>query len=167
MSNAMKLQGLHPAQRFMYEYGCFAAFWSNFDMMMEVAIWRLTRRTPIENCREVNRLTAGQKRRILTGLLIARNESAKMEALNKVFEIAQRNDWIHGHILNPNGDFSRLTLLRVTIDGCKFAVTNKDIDLNASPFGDFFDAWAEFEACFDSIKELGNQYITELQQPLP
>lgn len=67
--------------------------------------------------------------------------------------------------MNPNGDFSRLTLLRVTIEAGKINVTNNEIDLGASSFGDFYDAWAKTESAIESINELGSQYITEIQRP--
>ena len=160
----MSLNELPPAQRFMYEYGCFAAFWSNFDLMMEVAICDLSGRQAMENCRQVNPLTAGRKRQMLTDLLNARNEAAKLAALNKVFDVAERNNWIHGHILNPNGDFSKLTRLRVTINGASMTVSNFEISQNVSPFADFYTEWGEIESVFGLSKNRCNQYITDIQR---
>ena len=54
----------------MYEFGCFAAFWSNFELLMEVAIWKLTGRNARENCTLVNHETAGIKRGLLEELLV-------------------------------------------------------------------------------------------------
>ena len=65
----MALSQLTPAQRFMFEYGCFIAFWGNFEMYMEVVIWCLSNDDPIENCHKINKKTAGTKRKVLCRLL--------------------------------------------------------------------------------------------------
>ena len=44
----MAISQLAPAQRFMYEYGCFIVFWGNFEIYMETVIWRLSNDDPIE-----------------------------------------------------------------------------------------------------------------------
>jgi nicotinamide mononucleotide adenylyltransferase len=93
----------------MYEYGCFAAFWSNFELAIEVGIWLYSGRAAKENCRLVNPKTAGQKKVMLENLLLDKGLKEANDALQEVFSVADRNGWIHGHILNPNQDFSRLT----------------------------------------------------------
>ena len=105
---------LPPAQRFMYEYGCFAAFWGNLDLMMEEAlIWHLeSADDATTSCQNVNRLTSGEKRHRLTPLLERVSPDA-VSALDHLFDVAGRNDWIHGVVLNPHGDHSRLTRFRV------------------------------------------------------
>ena len=147
----------------MFEYGCFVAFWGNFELLMEVAIWQLTRADPIENCRRINGLTAGQKRDQLRSLLETANQTKTVVALDKVFDIAERNNWIHGHILNPKGDFSHLTRLRVTTRGGSFAVNNTPISFDVSPFQEFYKAYGDFQTTSGVNTDLCNEYIRKLQ----
>ena len=155
---------LPPAQRFMYEYGCFVSFWSNFELQMEVVIWKLSGTNPIENCRCVNKLTASQKRDRLAKLFAQHQQPRLLEFLNRIFDVAERNDWIHGHILNPVGDFSRLTRFRVRKGD---QVTNDPIQFHANLFEEFYTARREFEdAVVDRLGitvETANCYLTELQ----
>jgi hypothetical protein len=155
---------LAPAQRFMYEYGCFASFWSNFELLMEVAIADLTQRSAKENSRIINGETAGKKKQILAALLTHADRHDVLAALQDVFDIAERNSWIHGHILNPNGDFSRLTRLRIEQnDGGSFA-TNEEINFDSSPFEGFYEAYQEFQNKASITAERCNTYIRNLQR---
>lgn len=157
------VQNLHPAQKFMYEYGCFVAFWSNFEMLMEVAICDLSERDAADNCRLVNTKTAGQKKQILQNLLIAAGRKDAGDSLQAVFDVADRNGWLHGHILNPNGDFSVLTRLRVEKRGKDLIVSNDRISFDTSPFKAFYEAFGKLEDQLDLSKERCNDYIRSLQ----
>jgi hypothetical protein len=157
------VQHLHPAQKFMYEYGCFAAFWSNFEMLMEVAICDLTGRDAVDNCKLVNTKTAGQKKQILQDLLIAAGRKDAYDSLQAVFDVADRNGWLHGHILNPNGDFSVLTRLRVEKRGEDLVVSNSRVSFDTSPFEAFYEAFRELENQLGLSKERCNDYIRSLQ----
>lgn len=159
----MTPEEFHPAHRFMYEFGCFTAFWSNFELMMEVGVWLHSGKTPKENCRLVNLKTAGKKKDILMQLLLNKGLTDALNALENVFVVADRNGWIHGHLLNPNGDFSRLARLRVELNGNDIKVENITIDFSISPFKDFYEAFGEFEAKSGISKEKCNEYITLLQ----
>ena len=160
----MTLKDFHPAHKFMYEFGCFTAFWSNFELMMEVGIWIHTKRSAKENCKDVNlKKTAGEKKEILKKLLSKKHLMDAYSALEKVFAVADRNGWIHGHVLNPNGDFSRLTRLRVQLDGDNLKVDNTTIDVSVSPFLTFYEAFGEFEAKSGISREKCNEYIALLQ----
>ena len=156
------------AQQFMYKYGCFVAFWGNFEMYMEVVIWRLSNDDPIENCRKINGKTAGVKRRKLCRLLHKAGRQDVIAALNQVFDVAERNDWIHGVILNPDGDFSRLTRFRVYHNKDPMLVENTILDLDISRFDEFYQAYHEFENIVDSAFGVSvavcNDYMVKLQE---
>ena len=163
MSDNVTEENQYATQRFMYEFGCFVAFWGNFEMYMEVVIWKLSEREPIENCRQINKKTAGQKCKELRRLLKSAGRQGVIDALERVFEVAERNHWIHGVILNPNGDFSRLTRFRVHCG----KVTNTDIDLG-KPFKEFYQAYGTFEKVVESTLGISisvcNDYIDSCQQ---
>jgi hypothetical protein len=155
---------LHPAQRFMYEYGCFTSFWSNFELMMEVAIHKYSGDSAIDNCKKINKLTAGVKKKKLAALLEKNSEQEKLNSLNNVFEVADRNDWIHGHILNPKGDFSQLTRLRVIVGSDSLEVSNTPIDGSNSSFDDFYSAWADFQNIIALSVDECNEYLINIQK---
>ena len=164
----MVLSQLNPAQRFMYEYGCFVSFWGNFEMYMEVVIWHLTNDDPLENCHKINKKTAGIKRKVLCRLLHKDGEQDVIDALDQVFDVAERNDWIHGTILNPDGDFSRLTRFRVYHDKDPILVENSILDLDISRFDEFYPAYDKFknviESTFGVSVSVCNDYIKKLQE---
>ena len=160
------LRLLAPAQRFMYEYGCFVSFWGNFDLMMEALIWHLRNTVdPVTNCQEINRHSSGVKHERLIGLLKDVAPEAET-ALHRVFDIAERNDWVHGVVLNPRGDFTVLTRFRVYKN--PFKVENTPIHFSSSPFQEFYEAYQEFEKAADyslgvSTKALSDEYLRAVQ----
>lgn len=164
----MGLSQLTPAQRFMYEYGCFIAFWGNFEMYMEVVIWHLTNDDPIENCRKINPMTAKPKRKALCRLLREKDRQDVIDALDQVFDVAERNDWIHGTILNPDGNFSRFTRFRVYPNKDLILVKNSILDLDISQFDEFYQAYGKFENVIESTFGVSvsvcNDYIKKLQE---
>ena len=166
-NQSVALSQLHPAQRFMYEFGCFVTFWGNFEMYMEVVIWRLSNDNPIENCRKINKKTAGGKCKVLRGLLQNAGKQDVIDALDQVFDVAERNDWIHGGILNPDGDFCRLTLFRVHHNKNTIVVKNCPVDLSKSPFDEFYQVCTDFEKIVESTFAIsrsdGDDYIKKLQ----
>ena len=91
-----------------------------------------------------------------------------MAALERVFEVAERNDWVHGVVLNPREDFSVLTRFRVPREG-SFRVENTPIDFDSSPFQEFYDACGQFERAVASalkidLRALSDNYVTAVQQ---
>lgn len=154
----------HPAHEFMYEYGCFVAFWSNFELQMEVAIFELSGRPAKDVCKEINPMTAGGKRKILQGLLLRNDKRDLLDALDAVFNVADRNSWLHGHILNPNGDFSLLRRLRIERNGNDLVVKNSDISFETSPFTAFYEAFGDFALQFGLTKGRCNNYIRQLME---
>jgi hypothetical protein len=152
-----QIDSLHPAYKFMYEYGCFTSFWSNFDILMDVAICKLSGQDPKNYCLS-KKMTSGDKKKELEKYL---NDPVVLSKLQAVFDVAERNDWIHGHILNPNKDFSRLTRLR--IDSKNKKVTNEIIDYSGSHFEKFYSAYGEFQAAIAVTDDECNAYITAIQ----
>lgn len=121
---------------------------------MEVCIWKLKGGKPIDNCCRINPMSAGEKRDELLPLPKAKGHTESAHALDKVFDDAGRNDWIHGCVLNPRGDFSKLTKFRVRKRGnADIHVTNEPTDLVSDPFKAFHMAWEAFETA--ALKELG------------
>ncbi len=149
----------------MYHYGCFVSFWGNFDLMLEALIWHLRNTDPSTNCRETNKLTSGAKRERLIELLQDESPEAVV-ALHHVFSVAERNDWVHGVVLNPRGDFSVLTRFRVHKN--PFKVENIPIDFNG-PFQEFYEAYGQFEQAVDCAlgidsQAMCNEYLRAVQQ---
>jgi hypothetical protein len=158
-----RLDYLSPAQRFMYEYGSFAAFWSNLEILLEVAIWDLSGNDAKLNCQEINPKTAGPKKQILERLLIEKGMVDAQSALTEVFNVAERNDWLHGHIFNPKGDFSVLTRLRVTVENKELSVSNTQINFETSPFQAFYTAFSRLQESLKLSEARCNEYINLIQ----
>lgn len=148
----------------MYEYGCFMAFWSNFDVMLEVAICKVTARVPKDNCSALAGLTTGEKRAVLERAL-AKDETEKRTSLAEVFVAVDRNGWVHGTVLNPRGDFSQLTRLRISKDrrSGTVTVTNDQVNYGDSPFNDFYRSYEKFMQTFAISVHECNEYIRAIQ----
>ncbi|MDE2984761.1 MAG: hypothetical protein OXU69_08645, partial [Gemmatimonadota bacterium] len=133
---------------------------------VEALIWHLGSTDPITNCQGINKLPSGAKHKRLTELLKDLSPEA-VGALRHVFDMAERNDWVHGVVLNPRGDFSVLTRFRV--HRSPFSVENIPIDFTASPFQEFYEAYRRFEKTVDSVlgidtKAMCNEYLRAVQQ---
>lgn len=176
--NAGGINNLAPARRFLYEYGCFLLFWGNFEFVLEVVCLLVdkpdvdswTKEEVRANCHNINGKTAGVKKAELLKRICKSQLDYRVlqEALENVFQVAERNDWIHCTILNPLGDFSVLTRLRVTPD--PFHVEIKEIvsESAITNFEWFYPAYAEFGDAILStfgrdLKEVGSYYIGKLQ----
>ncbi len=134
--------------------------------MMEAIIWNLRGTDPITDCREINKLASGRKRQRLTPLLMDESPEA-VTALNRVFDVAERNDWVHGVVLNPRGDFSVLRRFRVHRDPLK--VENTPIDFDR-PFEKFYEAYEQFGQAVDcalgiDTRAMCNEYLRAVQLP--
>ncbi len=162
MATSSALNYLSPAQRFMYEYGCFVAFWGNFALMLEVAICNATGDAPRDNCLKLAGKTAGQKKLVLQSL-VASTDLQKSNALTHVFDVAERNNWVHGVVLNPVGDFSALTLLRIKKDNLRLTVSNTPIAIDASAFDEFYPAFQSFGDAFEITTTDCDKYILAIQ----
>lgn len=153
----MKIDELPPAQKFMYEYGCFTSFWSSLDILLDVAICKFSGQDPKTYCLSRS-LTSGQKKVELEKYIA---DPIILGKLQVVFDTAERNDWMHGHILNPNGDFSKLTRLRINTKSG--AVTNETINFSVSPFEGFYKAFEEFRSVIGITVAECNDYIEKIQ----
>ena len=154
----------------MYEYGCFVSFWGNFEMVIEALICHFNKTKPVTNCREVNKLPTGKKHNRLKKILRCKSPAA-VTALNRVVDVAERNDWVHGVVLNPRGDFSKLTRFRAHHKESPFRVDNTPIDLSDSPFKEFYEAYEQFEQTLNSalgrdIKAMVDEYLIAVQDSL-
>jgi hypothetical protein len=158
------LEALPAPQRFMYDYGCFLVFWGSFELMLEVAIGARTGRLPKQNAHALARKMAGEKKGLLLELLEKEKNAEGISALNEVFDIAERNFWVHGTVLNPKGDFSVLTLLRVEKKEKTLHVSNTPIELLNPPFKRFYKAFERFEVAVGQSEATCNAYIIALQQ---
>ncbi len=132
--------------------------------MMEVAIFRLSNDSEKENCQKINKLTAGVKKNRLSNLLIENGLTDANNALGEFFEVAERNNWVHGHILNPNGDFSKLTRLRITTDDAGIVVNNIPVTYDHTSFEEFYESWEKFRQEFNLEKAECDQYILKIQE---
>ena len=168
---------LHPAQRFLYEYGAFVSFWGHFEMSLEVLSLLLQKpdsaawtNTEVQNhCQRINPKTAGGKREVvLTQIAHAPEDYTDIgEAIKKVFQVAERNDWIHCVILNPKGDFSEMRRLRIHQP---FRVENTAVAFEGATedFAAFYQAYGEFEQVVNrrfppGLIQGANRYLVKLQ----
>ena len=107
-------------QQFMTQLGMFVTCWGNFEVYLEVIYWHfksqdLGERMPvIECCREFNAtISFPEKCQKLCSLLNKQEEQEIIDAINRVIDVADRNSWIHGHVINPDEQFACLTRFRV------------------------------------------------------
>jgi hypothetical protein len=145
------LDKLSSIQRFIFEYGRFILLWNDFDLLLEVLIWHL--RTKVFNemtrystiYREVNSMRMREKRSEVIHSLRRANKQDVIQALNKVYDVADRNGWVHGVIirigqLTPNG------LLRFNPKNDERRLPHiTNVKLDTLPFEEFREALNEFE----------------------
>ena len=145
------LEKLSPTQRFIFEYGRFIILWNDFDLLLEVLIWHLRTEVFDERTsystfyREVNSMRMWEKRSEVVHLLRRANKQDIIQSVNKVYDVADRNGWVHGVIVSieqliPNG------LLRFNPKNDERRhpdITN--VKLDALPFEKFSEALGQFE----------------------
>jgi hypothetical protein len=158
----MSLSLLHPAQRFIYEFGAFAIWWSNLDLIMEVSVAKLEGRSAEANAELFAGTTSGRRRGMLTDVLRRRKLAGPLAELDRIFALAERNEWVHAQILNPNGDFSRFTRFRVTKDSSGITATNVEVSFEPNQFAAFYTALDDVQRALDvSVAEV-DRYIGEV-----
>ena len=133
-------------RKFMMELGGFLIDWGYFEMQIEVLIWHLTKKeennlSPLANCRKINILTGHSKCRILKQLLRKTSHQDVLDALEKAYNIADRNDWIHGHIMEAGHNFEQIARFRYVKDE---GLDYKPLSLDMYPFYEFNDVVTEF-----------------------
>ena len=136
-------------QQFMTQYGMFLTCWGNFEVYLEVLYSRFkeldcSKKIPyLDTCREINVLDFRGKCTMLTDLLRKLGKQDIIDAVNKVVDVANRNTWIHSHVISPDENFKSLTRFRV--DRNTKLVQVEPIDFDESPFEMFYEAYGEFE----------------------
>ena len=134
--------------RFVISYGAFVLLWSRFEYSMEVLIWEtktvfLKQNTNrLDNCREINTLTAGEKIRKLVSLLRKAQRQDLIDVVNKVYRAADRNGWIHSRVFSTG--YTTDILVRFRVDKQK-RVHYDVLDIYKSHFKAFGDAMKELE----------------------
>ena len=144
------LDKLSPIQRFIFEYGRFLLRWNDFDLLVEVLIWYL--RTKVFNertsystiYREVNSMQMRAKRSEVIHWLRRANKQDVIHAVNKVYNVANRNGWVHGVVI----DIDQLTpnaLLRFNPENDERRQPHvSTVKLDTLPFEEFSEALDEF-----------------------
>ncbi len=144
-------------QKFMTQYGMFVTCWSNFEVYLEVLYLRFkeldcSKKIPyLDTCREINVLDFRGKFTMLTDLLRKLGKQDIIDAVDKVVDVANRNTWIHSHVISPDENFKSLTRFRV--DRKTKRVQVEPIDIDESPFKMFYEAYGEFE---ETVLRLSN-----------
>lgn len=96
---------LDTRERFIYEYGLFVLEWNAFELYVEALIWYVRSKrlkegvNCIQNFRKINQLSPNKKRSALIDCLRRINESDVLDAVNKAYDVAERNQWIHGLVI--------------------------------------------------------------------
>ena len=142
---------LEAMRKFMVEYGGFLISWGNFELRIEVLIWHLKKvkenLSPIDNCAKINVLSGYHKCETLKSLLQEPSHQDVRDALEKAYNIADRNGWIHGHIMHAGDNLEQVARFRyVNNEGLDFKILSPD----PSPFYEFNHAVTEFEKVIES-----------------
>ena len=136
-------------QKFINQYGMFVMCWGNFEVYMEFLYWFFKGRdcraeiNPLECCREFNVENTGKKCDMLTRLLKKLGRQDIIDALDKVINVADRNGWIHGHVIIPDKYFEHLTHFRADRESGEVRVER--IAPDEAVFERFYEAYDEFE----------------------
>ena len=88
-----------------------------------------------------------------------------VDLMDRVYEVADRNEWIHSVMLSitVGEDLKYLFRLRVDKEGNKW-LHFKGVDLDTSPFMNFHEALAKFEEIIEvfGIDDLPTTYLNSL-----
>ncbi len=152
------LSKLSPLQQFIFDYGLFLIEWNDFDILLEALIYHL--RTKIlnerisysRNYRDVNSMQVREKRSELKYLLRYAKRHDVIEAIEKVYDVAERNEWVHGKILYFQLSSLADAVIRFNPDKPERrfpqAVT---VPLDSLPFAEFREAYNE---CWTVISQV-------------
>ena len=142
---------LSPIQRFIFDYGLFLLDWNDFDVVLEVLIWHLRTKVLNErisysrNYRDVNSMQVREKRSELRYLLRYAKRNDVIEAIDKVYDVADRNEWIHGKIFYFPMSLLDDRVIRFNPDKPERRSPRREtVPLDSSAFEDFREAYNEF-----------------------
>ena len=166
---------LNANEIFFLSYGSFLTLWNMFELRMEFLIWHIRSEVcnekiyPLENCLQVNPLKTDRRMNNLRELLKKAKQDDVLNALEEVCAIAERDDWIHGHIIRRKGSNpEKLARFKVVYNKeqknmraeCKF------FDDFKSPFGEFTDTLQKFystaEKAFNLQSDAHDDYLTKV-----
>ena len=144
------LSKLSPLQKFIFDYGLFLLEWNDFDILLEVLIYHLRTKVLNErislsrNYRDVNSMQVREKRSELKYLLQYAKRHDVMEAIEKVYDVADRNEWVHGKMLYFQLPSLADRVIRFNPEqpDRRYAKT-VNVSLDSIPFTDFREAYDE------------------------
>ena len=152
--------------KFMMQYGAFLSNWGYFEMQIEVLIWHLTKTkennlSPLANCRKINALSGHSKCERLKPLLRKTSHQDVLDALEKAYNIADRNGWIHGHIMQYGHNFERIARFRYDKNE---GLDYKPLSLDMYPFPEFSDVVTEFGKVIEKAFGIAESTIDDYMQ---
>ena len=172
---------LDTRDRFIYEYGRFILEWNSFEFYVEALIWYVRAKrlhyelSCTQNFREINHLPPNAKRGTLIDYLRRINEKDVLDAVNNVYDVAERNKWIHGFVLqimDKEGDehndatWRLFRLNKVNNRPKLIHITESDPD--GDVFVDFHEAWTRFrskaEHAFGFLIDVSDCYLVTLSK---
>ena len=162
---------LDTRDRFFYEYGRFIIEWNSFEFYVEALIWYVRAKrlhnelSCTQNFREINHLPPNSKRGTLTEYLRRINEREVLDALNDVYDVAERNKWVHGLVLpikeKEGGEYEEDTWLLYRLNKVKDRPILVHVT-ESSPDGDVFVEFHETWTCFRSKAEHAFGFLTNV-----
>jgi len=110
---------LEPVDRFTYDFGRFVLDWNSFQFYIDALVWHIRTEFLNEkiscynNFREMRQLQSWEKRKVFLSYLRRIGRQEVMKAAKEVYEIAERNEWIHGVVIHFTGLESGIITIRM------------------------------------------------------
>ena len=152
---------LDAEERFIYEYGRFILTWNFFEFYVEALVWYFRTKylhedlISTQNFREINHLSTTRKRYTCMSYLKRSRRKDVIAALEKVYDVAERNKWVHGMVIpdryvDEDGE-KRVTLYRFNmVNNRPQTVILAEANVFGSPFEEFHEAWTSFRSMAQS-----------------
>lgn len=172
---------LDDRERFIYEYGRFILEWNALEFYIEALVWYIRSKrlhqgvSCTQNFHEINELSPNRKRGTLMEYLKRIRERDLLTALNEVFDVAERNNWIHALVFSikekEGGEYEDDTWLWYRLN--KVGDRPKLLQLTesyggGSPFVEFHEAWNRFrsaaERSFGFLVDVADYYLVALAE---
>ncbi len=172
---------LDDRERFIYEYGRFILEWNALEFYIEALVWYIRSKrlhqgvSCTQNFREINKLSPSKKRGTLMDYLKRIRERDVLTALNEVFDVAERNNWIHALVFpikeKEGGEYEDDTWLWYRLDNAgdrpKLLQLTESYG-GGSPFVEFYEAWNKFrsaaERSFGFLVDVADYYLDALTE---